>query len=93
MMIPEAEELLTAWLTEPAKHPNLEMSGLMGMGSLEGGIDQARKDFEALRNLRDRWAKQFGLPLKELSMGMSDDFEAAIEEGATMVRIGSVLFV
>lgn len=92
MMIPEAEELLATWQSEPAKHPNLEMVGLMGMGSLQGGVDQARRDFESLRNLRDRWATQFGLPLKELSMGMSDDFEAAIEEGATMVRIGSVLF-
>jgi PLP dependent protein len=93
MMIPEAEELLTNWQSEPTKHPNLEMVGLMGMGSLEGGVEQARKDFEALRNQRDRWSKQFGMPLKELSMGMSDDFEAAIEEGATMVRIGSVLFM
>lgn len=92
MTISEAEKLLTTWQSEPNKHPNLNLVGLMGMGSLKGGADQARKDFEALRNLRDRWAKQFGLPLKELSMGMSDDFEAAIEEGATMVRIGSVLF-
>ena len=93
MMIPEAEEILANWLTEQAQHPNLEVVGLMGMGSLEGGVDQARKDFAAIRNLRDRWRKQFGLPLEELSMGMSDDFEAAIEEGATLVRIGSVLFL
>ena len=64
----------------------------MGMGSLIGGQDQARTDFEVLRNLRDRWAVRFGLPLNELSMGMSDDFEIAIEQGATMVRIGSILF-
>jgi len=93
MMIPEAEELLTNWQSEPKNHSNLEMVGLMGMGSLEGGEDQARRDFESLRLLRDLWATRFGLPLKELSMGMSDDFEAAIEEGATMVRIGSILFV
>ena len=93
MLLSEAENLLTEWNLEPHKSPNLEIAGLMGMGSLDGGIDQARRDFESLRKLRDLWQVRFGLPLKELSMGMSDDFEAAIEEGATMVRIGSILFV
>lgn len=92
MLISSAEELLTEWQTQNGQFPGLAIEGLMGMGSLNGGLEQARRDFESLRNLRDRWAIRYGLPLKELSMGMSDDFEIAIEEGATMVRVGSTLF-
>ena len=64
------------------------------MASLEGGIDVARREFAALRELRDRLRANCppGVTLDELSMGMSGDFEAAIEEGATIVRIGSALF-
>jgi uncharacterized pyridoxal phosphate-containing UPF0001 family protein len=56
--------------------------------------DAARPYFAALRTLRDRWVAD-GVPaplLAELSMGMSHDFEVAIEEGATMVRVGSAIF-
>jgi len=88
----EGEQLLEKWLIRREQFPSLKIVGLMGMGSLHGGQDQARTDFELLRNLRDRWAVRYGLPLNELSMGMSDDFEIAIEQGATMVRIGSILF-
>lgn len=68
--------------------------GLMGMASFEGGADQARRDFQQLRKLRDQ-AQEIAPPevlLTELSMGMSGDFEIAIEEGATIVRLGSILF-
>ena len=92
LSVVEGEQLLEKWLVRREKFPTLKIVGLMGMGSLIGGQDQARTDFEVLRNLRDRWAVRFGLPLNELSMGMSDDFEIAIEQGATMVRIGSILF-
>ena len=92
MNISDGEKLLQTWQTTARQFPNLKIVGLMGMGSFSGGPDQARQDFEALRRLRDRWEPQFGMELKELSMGMSNDFEAAIEEGATMVRIGSTLF-
>jgi PLP dependent protein len=92
LSVVEGEQLLEKWLMRREKFPSLKIVGLMGMGSLHGGQDQARTDFEALRNLRDRWAVRFGLPLNELSMGMSDDFEIAIEQGSTMVRIGSILF-
>jgi len=66
----------------------------MCMASLEGGLEAARRDFAALRKLRDRLRPHCpeGVCLDELSMGMSGDFEVAIEEGATMVRIGSALF-
>lgn len=72
----------------------LEVGGLMCMAGLEGDLDDARREFASLRELRDRLQPlcPSGVILKELSMGMSGDFEAAIEEGATLVRIGSALF-
>jgi hypothetical protein len=72
----------------------LEIRGLMGMASREGDLLQARREFTALRELRDRLQRVAPpqLTLRELSMGMSGDFEVAIEEGATLVRIGSALF-
>jgi hypothetical protein len=72
----------------------VKIRGLMCMAGREGDIENARRDFENLRLLRDqlRPAWPNGLVLDELSMGMSGDFEAAIEEGATLVRIGSLLF-
>jgi PLP dependent protein len=76
----------------PVRH--VTVRGLMCMAALEGGPDAARRDFAALRELRDRLRPccPAGVMLDELSMGMSGDFEAAIEEGATIVRIGSALF-
>jgi len=73
---------------------SLQVVGLMTMAALEGGADRARRDFAALRGLRDELlsACPERIELRELSMGMSDDFEQAIEEGATMVRVGSALF-
>lgn len=77
-----------------ASFTHVELRGLMGMSSLEGTQDDARREFAALRELRDRLRNEWprGDELRELSMGMSDDFEVAIAEGATCVRIGSALF-
>lgn len=71
----------------------LRPAGLMTIGPLEGGLEGARACFRRLTRLRDD-AREAGLlgPESGLSMGMSDDFEVAIEEGATIVRIGSALF-
>ncbi len=73
----------------------VSLKGVMGMASREGGVDQARRDFSALRELRDSVTPVCpeGASLHEISMGMSGDFEVAIEEGATIVRVGSALFV
>ncbi len=81
-------------LPELAGYRSLEIRGLMCMAALEGGDAAARRDFAALRELRDRLrtACPAGITLDVLSMGMSGDFEIAIEEGATIVRIGSALF-
>jgi uncharacterized pyridoxal phosphate-containing UPF0001 family protein len=81
-------------LPAAAAMQNLRVMGLMTMASLHGGREGARQDFVRLRELRDRLAPACpsGISLGELSMGMSDDFDIAIEEGATMVRVGSALF-
>jgi pyridoxal phosphate enzyme (YggS family) len=81
-------------LLEVAKLAHVEVRGLMGMASREGDLDQARREFASLRQLRDRLqaVAPSEIKLKELSMGMSGDFEVAIEEGATLVRVGSALF-
>jgi PLP dependent protein len=72
---------------------NVEVSGLMGMASFTDDLEQVRKEFKYLKLLFDHCA---GLPwntgFNTLSMGMSGDFQLAIEEGSTMVRIGSLLF-
>ena len=55
-------------------------------------LEEARKYFVALRTLRDRIQAEFRLPLPQLSMGMSGDYPVAIEEGATLVRVGTAIF-
>jgi hypothetical protein len=70
----------------------LAIDGLMSIGPLAGGADETRRSFAEARELRDRLEKELGLALPELSMGMSGDFEMAIAEGSTMVRIGTALF-
>jgi PLP dependent protein len=66
--------------------------GLMTMAAMGSTGEEARSSFIRLRELRDALRLRTDLPLVELSMGMSSDFEVAIEEGATLVRVGSALF-
>lgn len=72
--------------------PELSCDGLMTMAPLVEDPVDARPTFRGLRELRDHLRASTGLPLPILSMGMSNDFEVAIEEGATHVRIGRALF-
>ena len=72
--------------------PGLRLRGLMTIAPLVANPDEARPVFRALRELRGRIERETGISLAELSMGMSDDFEVAIEEGATMVRVGRAIF-
>ena len=72
--------------------PNLDLRGLMSVPPLELEPELARPYFARLRKLRDLLRQRLGLPLPELSMGMSGDFEVAIEEGATIVRVGTAIF-
>lgn len=71
---------------------HLEILGLMAIPPTRPDPEESRADFAELRELRDRLANRAGIPLDGLSMGMSDDFPIAIEEGATVVRVGSALF-
>ena len=70
----------------------LELAGLMCIPPCSENAEEARPHFKRLRELRDELAKQLGRTLPVLSMGMSHDFEVAIEEGATEVRVGTALF-
>jgi PLP dependent protein len=72
--------------------PHLELRGLMGVPPPMGDAQRARPAFRRLRELRDRVAQRTGAELPVLSMGMSHDFEIAIEEGATEVRLGTAIF-
>jgi pyridoxal phosphate enzyme (YggS family) len=95
-----AEEAKHGWSPESilsdadaiAACTGLPIVGLMTMAGLGTTAATARPSFARLRVLRDELRARTGLPLDHLSMGMSNDFEAAIEEGATLVRVGSALF-
>ena len=71
---------------------NLQVDGLMTIAPLSADPAVARRTFANLRTIRDDLALRFGVPLRELSMGMSGDFAAAVAEGSTLVRVGSALY-
>jgi pyridoxal phosphate enzyme (YggS family) len=72
--------------------PHLELRGLMCVPPYFSESDQARASFRHLLMIRDALVRRFGMPFATLSMGMSHDFEIAIEEGATEVRLGTSIF-
>lgn len=82
---------LPALLERISGLPSLELQGLMTMAALTADLGAQRAAFGRLRTERDRMAAA-GYPLGELSMGMSGDYPIAVEEGATMVRLGTLLF-
>jgi hypothetical protein len=83
-----------AFLERAAPYKAVRFVGLMTMAPFVHDADDVRPVFRRLRELRDRLAPRFAprYPLTELSMGMSNDYEVAVEEGATLVRLGSTLF-
>jgi pyridoxal phosphate enzyme (YggS family) len=84
-LLPEVERILAL--------PCLDVRGLMTIAPIVADAEQARPVFRALRELRDELARRFPQTAwAELSMGMTDDFEAAIAEGATIVRVGRAIF-
>jgi pyridoxal phosphate enzyme (YggS family) len=83
---------IQAAASEIAGLPNLELLGLMTIGPLTDDETAVRRAFQTLFRLKEKLERDLGKPLPDLSMGMSDDFETAIEEGATIVRLGRVLF-
>jgi hypothetical protein len=72
--------------------PKIEIHGLMTVAPYSPNPERSREYFRKLRELKTRCEEILGAPLPHLSMGMSGDFEIAIEEGATIVRIGTALF-
>jgi pyridoxal phosphate enzyme (YggS family) len=86
-----APESLAALLDDMARLERVQVRGLMTMSGLTDDVSEQRHAFRQLRELRDG-AEQAGHRLPELSMGMSGDYEVAVEEGATMIRLGTVLF-
>ena len=87
-----APERLLAELTAINALPKIEIHGLMAVPPWSADREQSRPHFRRLREVKARCEEILGAPLPHLSMGMSDDFEVAIEEGATLVRIGTALF-
>ena len=83
---------LLAELKELNALPKIEIHGLMAIPPFSPLPEKSRPYFQRLRELKIESEKILGFPLPHLSMGMSGDFEVAIEEGATIVRIGTALF-
>lgn len=89
----DSTEIIELLRNEIESLPNIEIRGLMTITRLYSNAEDARTDFRALRQLRDKLQSEFSFSGQlALSMGMSADYEVAVEEGATHVRIGSALF-
>lgn len=89
----EAIDLLKA--DEYKKLENVKIAGVMGMATYTDDLAQVRREFASLKTIFDKLKIQFfskEVDFKEISMGMSDDYQIAVEEGSTMVRIGSTIF-
>ncbi len=78
-----------------SKYPNITINGVMGMASFVDDQDQVKREFQSLKQIFDALKKECfatSNSFKEISMGMSGDYKMAIEEGSTMVRVGSSIF-
>jgi pyridoxal phosphate enzyme (YggS family) len=87
-----APEALRSQMEALLELPRLTIEGLMTIPPLAPEAESSRKYFVMLRQLRDDFAAQFQLSLPHLSMGMTGDFVVAVEEGATLVRVGTAIF-
>ena len=87
-----APDSLRAEMETLLELPRLSIEGLMTLPPLAPEAEASRRYFSALRDLRDQIEKEFRAALPQLSMGMSGDFVVAIEEGATLVRVGTAIF-
>ena len=89
----EAQDLLNS--PEYKAMNNIRIVGVMGMATFTDNQDQIRQEFKNLKNIFDRLKEQYFADsdsFKEISMGMSDDYPIAIEEGSTLIRVGSAIF-
>ena len=87
-----APEAVPGILESANRLMHVNILGLMTMPPFAEQPERARPHFRRLRELRDGWRAATGMALEELSMGMTHDFEVAIEEGATWIRVGTALF-
>jgi pyridoxal phosphate enzyme (YggS family) len=87
-----APDALRDMLEMSVQHPRLDVVGLMTIPPFFEEVEKARPFFRQLRELRDQCRVEWNFPLDGLSMGMSGDFEIAVEEGSTCVRVGTALF-
>lgn len=87
-----APDALRAQMEALLELPRLTTEGLMTIPPLAPEAEASRKYFVALRDLRNQFAREFKIALPHLSMGMTGDFMVAIEEGATLVRVGTAIF-
>jgi pyridoxal phosphate enzyme (YggS family) len=85
-------ERLLAELKDINALPRIEIHGLMTVPPWSAEAENSRRHFQRLRELKTKCEQLLGAPLPQLSMGMSGDFDVAIEEGATIVRLGTALF-
>ena len=89
----EAEEVLSSG--EIKHFSNLRICGLMGMATFTSNLDQVRREFKSLANffhmVKEKYFQKSEV-FREISMGMSGDYQIAIEEGATIIRVGSLIF-
>lgn len=92
-----SEEELTELIESPgfAEMSHIQVNGLMGMATNTDNLERIREEFRYLKNLQEKIKAAYTLPnlrMEELSMGMSSDYVIALEEGSTMVRVGSAIF-
>jgi len=87
-----APQELEGCLDELLSLPRIQVEGFMTMAPLAADPEASRPFFASLREFRDRCAVRAGIPLPVLSMGMSGDFQVGVEEGATLVRVGTAIF-
>ena len=93
LSLPESMDLIQNYTTKSMEHINI--CGVMGMASFTEDLDLIRSEFHTLKNIFDTLKEKYfsdDLSFTEISMGMSGDFKIAIEEGSTMVRVGSAIF-
>lgn len=88
---------LKKWVMEggPARFPDVEIRGLMGLATNTSDVEKVRSEFRMLADLKQEFSRSTQFPnftMQELSMGMSGDFQIAIEEGSTMIRMGTAVF-
>lgn len=73
-------------------YPNVAIKGLMGMATFTHDESAVQGEFASLASLRDQWSDQHSIELPDLSMGMSGDYQIALDAGSTMIRVGSLIF-